>query len=82
MIWGYAFLNHTQTAAIIKGLCAKNGISISGFLAACNIRKSFIYDLEKRNYTPSAELMESVADYFGCSVDYLLGRTENPETNR
>ncbi len=22
------------------------------------------------------------ADYFGVSVDYLLGRTENPEVNR
>ena len=23
-----------------------------------------------------------LAEYFGCSVDYLLGRTENPEVNR
>ncbi len=23
-----------------------------------------------------------LADYFGVSVDYLLGRTDNPETNR
>lgn len=22
-----------------------------------------------------------IADYLGCSVDYLLGRTENPEVN-
>lgn len=22
------------------------------------------------------------ADYFGVSIDYLLGRTDNPETNR
>ena len=75
-------MNHAKTAEIIKQLCVKRRISISAFLAICNIRKSFIYDLEKRNYTPSAELMERIADYFDCSVDYLLGRTENPETNR
>lgn len=23
-----------------------------------------------------------IADYLGCSVDYLLGRTDNPEVNR
>ena len=23
-----------------------------------------------------------IAEYLGCSVDYLLGRTENPEINR
>ena len=23
-----------------------------------------------------------IADYLGCSVDFLLGRTENPEINR
>ena len=23
-----------------------------------------------------------IADYLGCSVDYLLGRTENPEVNQ
>ena len=23
-----------------------------------------------------------IADYLGCSVDYLLGRTDNPDVNR
>lgn len=27
---------------------------------------------------PSSDKLEKVADYFGISVDYLLGRTENP----
>jgi transcriptional regulator with XRE-family HTH domain len=29
-----------------------------------------------------AENLVKVADYLGCSVDYLLGRTDNPEVNR
>lgn len=30
----------------------------------------------------SSEKLVLIADYLGCSVDYLLGRTENPEVNR
>ena len=29
----------------------------------------------------SSEKLVLIADYLGCSVDYLLGRTENPEIN-
>lgn len=31
---------------------------------------------------PSAENLIILADYLDCSVDYLLGRTDNPEINR
>lgn len=31
---------------------------------------------------PAAESLIKLADYFGVSVDYLLGRTDNPEINR
>ena len=30
----------------------------------------------------SSEILVSIADYLDCSVDYLLGRTENPEVNK
>lgn len=30
----------------------------------------------------SSEKLVLIADYLGCSVDYLLGRTDNPEINR
>lgn len=36
----------------------------------------------KNGSIPSGEALIKIADYFDCSVDYLLGRTENPETNR
>ena len=29
-------------------------------------------------HTPTSALIEKIADEFGVSVDYLLGRTENP----
>lgn len=36
----------------------------------------------KNGSIPSGEALIKLADYFDCSVDFLLGRTENPETNR
>ena len=31
---------------------------------------------------PSASVLRDIADYFDVSVDYLLGRTDNPEVNK
>lgn len=31
---------------------------------------------------PSLANLIKIADYLGCSVDYLLDRTDNPEVNR
>lgn len=30
----------------------------------------------------SSEFLVAIADYLDCSVDYLLGRTDNPEVNK
>ena len=51
-------------------------------LIDCNISKSFIYDIEKRNMSPSCDKISRIADYLDVSVDYLLGRTDNPEVNK
>ena len=75
-------MDNAKSAGRIKTICKAKGISVSALLEQCGIRKGLIYDMEKRNWTPSAEIMEKIADYMGCSVDYLLGRTENPEVNR
>lgn len=72
-------MNNAQSASIIKYLCKKKSITISSLLKECQIRKSLIYDMEKRDKTPSAEIFEQIADYLNCSVDYLLGRTDVQE---
>ena len=33
---------------------------------------------EKPSSKVSSEILVAIADYLDCSVDYLLGRTENP----
>ena len=71
-------MNNAQLAGIIKELCKSRGTSVSKMLSECGIRKSLIYDLEKRDWTPSISVAEQIANYFDCSVDYLLGRTDSP----
>lgn len=36
----------------------------------------------RRGDVKSVETFYKIADYLGCSVDYLLGRTDKPEVNR
>ncbi len=72
-------MKNAHIAQIIKNTCKNQNVSISKLLNECSIRKSLIYDLEKRDYTPSVAVIEQIADYLNVSVDYLLGREENPE---
>ena len=70
-------MDNVQLAATIKTLCKGKSL-----LENCNINRNFMYDLEKKAQAPSADKLEAIADYLDCSVDYLLGRTDNPEVNR
>ena len=75
-------MNNAETANRIRAVCKLKGLAVGKALEGSVGRKGLIYDLEKRDWTPSAEVLEKLADYYGCSVDYLLGRTEVPEVNR
>lgn len=60
----------------IRLLCQSKHITVYQLLKDCGIRKSLLYDLEKRDITPSITVMVSIADYLGCTVDFLIGREE------
>lgn len=40
-----------------------------------------LFDNMKRGTIPSVEKIHKIADYLNVSVDYLLGRTDNPTVN-
>ena len=75
-------MQNTQIASRIKSLCVERKVSIEKLLRDCKIRRSLIYDLEKRDRTPSVEIVNDIANYFNVSVDYLLDRTDKPEMNK
>ena len=41
-----------------------------------------ISDWKRGRSMPTAIKLDTLADYLDCSVDYLLGRTDNPEVNK
>lgn len=61
-------MQNIHIATTIKLLCKARGISINAFLKECELTKSFIYDLEKRNASPSADKLTKISNYFDCSV--------------
>lgn len=44
-----------------------------------NVTKVAISNWESGNRTPDAEMFIKVADFFDVSLDYLFGRTDNPQ---
>lgn len=60
---------------ILKKLMHDKGISNNKLLTDLGLNKSSILNWEKRGTIPSGETLNKLADYFGVSVDYLLGKS-------
>ena len=46
------------------------------------VKRTSIYTYEKGLNYPEVRGLITLADYFGVSLDYLVGRTDNPEINK
>lgn len=73
-------MEHSQ---IILDILKKKNISAYKLSKETGISESLF---SKWKSKPTSEISSSnlakIADYLDCSVDYLLGRTDNPEINR
>ena len=73
-------MHHSQS---ILNIISERNISAYKLSKATGISES-LFSKWKKN--PTSEISSSnlarIADYLDCSVDYLLGRTENPDVNR
>lgn len=56
----------------------KLGLSQAELAKKLNVSQTAIAKQETGKNYPSIELLEDYADLFGCSVDYLLGRVDEP----
>lgn len=65
----------------IKSQAKLNKIKIGVMLADCNLGINALSQFSKGKQLSCISLAE-IADYLNCSVDYLLGRTDNPEINK
>ncbi|HFR3158850.1 TPA: helix-turn-helix domain-containing protein [Streptococcus suis] len=60
----------------IKELAKKQGLSINSLEEKLGYSRNTLYSLKKQN--ASTDRMQEIADYLNVSLDYLLGRTDNP----
>ncbi|MEB8400302.1 helix-turn-helix domain-containing protein [Enterococcus casseliflavus] len=63
----------------IKQLCKSRSISVSVLENKIGLPTNTIYQWKKR--VPGTDKLKKIADYFDVSIDYLLGRTDNPTKN-
>ena len=66
----------------LKELRKKKGISQLRLATDLNTTQNTISRYETGEREPGIDELIKIADYFNVSVDYLIGRTENPKTNK
>lgn len=66
----------------LKELRKQKGISQLRLATELNTTQNTISRYETGEREPGIDELIKLADYFNVSVDYLLGRTENPITQK
>ncbi len=72
--------NSQDIAETIKKLSKAKNITIKKLLDDVGLGFNTMSNM--KTSMPKADNLAKIADYLGCSVDYLLGRTDNPEVNK
>lgn len=67
-----------KLATVLKQLREENGLVQKELAAELHVSNGTISNYESGIHSPSLDTLCAIADYYGVSVDYLLGRTESP----
>ena len=62
----------------LKKLREEKGLSLDDLVSIFNINKSTLSRYENNLREAKQSVIVELADYFGVSTDYLLGRTDDP----
>lgn len=63
----------------IRALRESTNYSQVKFAEVFGIGQSSVVRYEKGEASPALELLVKIADYYDVSLDYILGRTDNPQ---
>ena len=66
----------------IKFLRKQKNIKQSELGEKIGLTYTAISDIERGRRTTTIEKLVALADYFEVSIDYLVGRTDNPKINK
>lgn len=70
--------NPQNLAFAIKSIAKVRGITVKEMLTDCELSINTLSSMQSGGYFPRVEALIKIADYLGCSIDYLLGRTDSP----
>lgn len=60
-------------------LCEKNNVPPTRVALDIGLSKAAVTRWKQTESNPNGDVLCKLADYFGCSVDYLLGRESTPD---
>lgn len=60
-------------------LCEKKNIPPTRVALDIGLSKAAVTRWKQTESTPNGDVLSKLADYLGCSVDYLLGRESTPD---
>lgn len=66
----------------IKALREEHDLTQEALGQIIGVKRYSIYSYEKGRACPEMKGLIALAEYFDVSMDYLAGRTDNPEVNR
>ncbi len=73
--------NSLHIAEMIKTRSKIRGVIIKDMLVELELGSNTISHL-RHGRAISSDSLARIADYLDCSIDYLMGRTDNPEINK
>ena len=68
-----------QFKDILKELRKKHNISQKYLAKQCNLSSTCICQLETGARNPTGNTLSALSNFFGCTIDYLLGRSNDKE---
>lgn len=71
--------NSANVAEVIKKTAQTNNISVKQVLSEAGLGQNTMSNF--KTSMPKADNLAKIADVLCCSVDYLLGRTDNPQAH-
>ncbi|MGG1664539.1 helix-turn-helix domain-containing protein [Brevibacillus sp. NRS-1366] len=66
----------------VAKLRTENNMTLETFGELIGLTKSSVGNIEKMRKPASLDVVYKIAEQFNVSIDYLLGRTDNPEINK
>ena len=70
----------SEIAERIKLIAKSKGLTVSTVLKEVNLGRNTMANF--KTSMPKADNLAKIADYLDCSIDYLMGRTDDPDLHK